>query len=114
MPSSASADFCSCIIACGKRSLTVKINGVARFNAAAAKVRAQSFTRTARESSAARRRAAPPRCGAGTPLGRRSALSQKANERSPKLVKELPALKYRVERSDAISYWEKRGRSEAV
>ena len=35
--------LCS-IIACGKRSLTVKINGVARFNAAAAKLRAQSFT----------------------------------------------------------------------
>jgi hypothetical protein len=56
MPSSASADFGSCIIACGKRLLTVKIDGVARFNAAAAKVRAQSFTRTATQSSAARRR----------------------------------------------------------
>jgi hypothetical protein len=56
MPSSTSADFGSCIIACGKRLLTVKIDGVARFNAAAAKVRAQSFTRTATQSSAARRR----------------------------------------------------------
>jgi hypothetical protein len=32
------------IIACGKRPLTVKINGVARFNAAAAKLRTQLFT----------------------------------------------------------------------
>jgi hypothetical protein len=32
------------IIAWGKRPLTVKINGVARFSAAAAKLRAQSFT----------------------------------------------------------------------
>ena len=38
------ADFGCSIIACRKRPPTVKTNGVARFNAAAAKLRAQSFT----------------------------------------------------------------------
>jgi hypothetical protein len=33
---------------------------------------------------------------------------------SPELVKEPSALKYRVERSKSMSYWEKKGRFKAI